>query len=615
MIDHLFPYYERELRYVNLLTQEFARRHPRAAERLGLEATGSSDPYVQRLLESFALVAGRTHAKIEDEYPELTDGLLQVLYPHFLAPIPSMAMLQFEADPLRVQLPQGHTIAAGSMVAAATEPIACRFRTAYPVTVWPIRLNRASFRAPPFPAGLQPPTGAVAAIRLELECVGELTFAQLQIPALRLFLHGDPQLIPDLYEILLNHALQVVFVPEKSAANRPPVVLPPETCIHAVGFERDQGLLPYPDNARMGYRLLTEFFTFPAKFQFIDLKGWTQVARNGFGQKCDVFIFCGKTLKGLEQGVDTETFRQGCTPVVNLFEKAVEPIPMRPRQPEYRLVADRAAPRSVEVYSVTKVSSADPTSHRTSEYPPFYGLDHAHGTRGGKNFWYTSRRRSLEEGDSGTEMYLSLVNLHFESRWPGDEFLDVEILCMNRDLPLRIGSARPAIPWSLELPAPCSVHCLRAPSPPLRPAARTGGAWELIAHLSPNPLSLQEGGAGRTALRDILRLYDFSDSAAGQKHLKDQAQQIVEGLLDISYRRVLGRVPADPARGLCRGIEITVDLDPDRFPLRGAFLFSAVLDRFLGLYASTNSFTELTVKTPLGVLKKWPARTGEIPLL
>jgi type VI secretion system protein ImpG len=126
---------------------------------------------------------------------------------------------------------------------------------------------------------------------------------------------------------------------------------------------------------------------------------------------------------------------------------------------------------------------------------------------------------------------------------------------------------------------------------------------------------LQEGIPGRAALRDILKLYDFSDPAAGQKHLKDQALQIVEGLLDVNYRRVLGRVPSDPKRGLCRGVEVTVELDPTKFPLRGAFLFSAVLNRFLSLYATSNSFTELIVNTPLAPLRKWPARTGEIPLL
>ncbi|MBI2804905.1 MAG: type VI secretion system baseplate subunit TssF [Planctomycetes bacterium] len=616
MIDHLFPYYERELRYINLLTQEFARRHPNAAQRLGIEATGSSDPYVQRLLETFALLAGRTHAKIEDEYPELTDGLLQFLYPHFLAPIPSMALLQFESDPARVQMPGGFLIDRGSLIEAATEPIACKFRTAYPVRLWPIRLNRASFRAPPFPSGLQPPAGAVAAVRLELECVGELTFAQLQIDALRLFLHGDPQLVPDLYEIILNDAIQVVFVPDKAATSNTPVALNPENSLHSVGFGPAEGLLPYSENARMGYRLFTEFFTFPAKFQFIDLTGWQTLSnRAGLGRKCDVYIFCKNTSKALEQGVNTETFRLGCTPVVNLFDKTVEPIPLRPRQAAYRIVADRMSPKSFEVYAVTKVTSTDPTANRTTDYPPFYALEHAQGTRGGRIFWYTTRQRSLEEDDTGTEVDLALVNLHFETRWPSDEMLDVQILCMNRDLPSRIAAARPAIGWTLDVPAPCEVKCLRFPTPPLRPAARTGGAWELISHLSPNPLSLQEGIPGRAALRDILKLYDFSDPAAGQKHLKDQALQIVEGLLDVNYRRVLGRVPSDPKRGLCRGVEVTVELDPTKFPLRGAFLFSAVLNRFLSLYATSNSFTELIVNTPLAPLRKWPARTGEIPLL
>lgn len=616
MIDHLFPYYERELRYINLLTQEFARRHPNAAQRLGLEATGSSDPYVERLLETFALLAGRTRAKIDDEYPELTDALLQFLYPHFLAPIPSMALVQFEIDPTRVQLAAGFPIPIHSTINAATEPTPCKFRTAYPMTLWPIRLEGASFRGPPFPPGLQPPPGTAAALRLQLSCVGELAFAQLQMQALRFFLHGDPELVPDLYEVLLNHALQVVFVPERSGADRPAVALRPETCLRSVGFQRDEGLLPYPDDARMGYRLLTEYFTFPAKFQFIDLAGWPQLAGAKLGHQCDVYIFCNRTLKKLEQGVNAETFRLNCVPIVNLTEKTAEPISLRSRQAEYRIIADRMAPQSVEVYAVTRVTSADAAENRTTQYPPFYALEHTQGTRGGGIFWYAARRRSLAENDPGTEVYLAMVNLHFEPRWPADELLQVQTLCSNRDVPLRIAAASQPISWTLEIPAPVSsVVCLRPPTPCLRPAARTGGAWELIAHLSPSPLSLQEGVPGRTALRDILRLYDFSDPAAGQKHLKEQALQIIEGVLDVRYRRVLGRVPSDPGRGLCRGVEVTLELDPTKFRLRGAFLFAAVLECFLGVYATSNSFTELLVRTPQGVMKKWPARTGEIPLI
>lgn len=621
MIDHLFPFYERELRYLNQLTQEFAQRHPNAAKRLELEATGSSDPYVQRLLETFALLAGRTKAKLEDEFPEVTDALLQVLYPHFLAPIPSMAMVQFQADPSRVQVATGHTIPRGATLEAATAPAACKFRTAYPVTLWPMRVSAARFFAPPFPPGLQPPAGAGAAIGLTLECVGgELTFAQLRLDRLRLHLAGDPQNIADLYEMIFNHAIQVAFLPDRATGGRGAVALPPEVALCPVGFERDEGLLPYPDQARLGYRLLTEFFTFPAKFQFVDLAGWTAPALKAalprFKQRCDVLIFCKKTHRDLEQRVNSDTFRLGCTPVVNLFERDAEPIRVHPKQPEYRIVADRTTPQAVEVYAAARVSSTEGTTNRTTAYLPFFGLNHSRPLDGAEIYWHTTRHRSLALGDSGTEVFLGLVDRDFVSSWPTDEMLQVRVMCTNRDLPSAISSASQPIEWVLEQPAPISgVQCLRLPTPPLRPAPRGGKAWELISHLCVNPLSLEAGPAGLAAFRDLLRLYDFSDPAAGQKHLKDEAMQIVDGVLSVRYRRVLGRVPSDPQRGLCRGLEVTMELDPDHFPRRGAYLFAAVIERFLSLYATTSSFTELNATTPRGPFKKWPARTGAIPLM
>ncbi len=630
MIDDLFPFYERELLFVGQLTQEFARRHPKAAERLGLQATGSSDPYVQRLLETFALIAGRTHAKIEDEFPELTDALLQFLYPHFLAPIPSMALVQFDLDPTRVQTPQGFRIDAGNALGAPSpEGVSCKFRTAYPVTLWPIRVQRAGFQAPPFPPHWQPPPGTVAACRLDLECAGELSFAQLQIDALRFFLHGDANVIPDLYEVLLNQALQVAFLADLGGGRRARVTLTPADCLAPVGFERAEGLLPYRDSALMGYRLLTEFFTYPAKFHFIDLKGFSsRLTAAEFGHNCEIVIFCGKTTRNLEQRVSADTFRLACTPVVNLFERTAEPISLRTRQQDYRIVAEPSFPRTVEVYAVNDVSSTDPVNNSTTRYAPFYSQVRSLGGKDNGLFWYTTRRRSLRENDRGTELYLSLVNGDFESAWPGDEALQVQITCTNRDLPLTLGSDNQPIAMNLELPAPIhGVTCLRPPSPSLRPPERTGGYWKLIAHLLPNPLSLQDGPAGRAALHDLLKLYDFSDPAAGQKHLADQAQQMIDGILGVQYSRVLGRLAADPPSqlplgvegtvrgGFCRGVEVTLDLDPAKFPTTGAFLFAAVMERFFCLYASSNSFTRMVARTPGSVLKTWPARAGEVPLL
>src|SRR5262245_1082479 len=107
MSESLLPYYERELEFIRRLAQEFARQYPAVADRLGLETSASTDPHVERLIQAFALVAGRIHHKLDDEFPELTDALLSVLYPHYLAPVPSMAVVEAELDPARSELPAG----------------------------------------------------------------------------------------------------------------------------------------------------------------------------------------------------------------------------------------------------------------------------------------------------------------------------------------------------------------------------------------------------------------------------------------------------------------------------------------------------------------------------
>src|SRR5262245_6409566 len=260
MSDSLLRFYEGELHFIRRLSRDFARRYPAAAARLQLEPDRSSDPHVERLIEAFALVAGRIQQKLHDEFPELTDALLSVLYPHFLAPIPSLALVQFELDPARGN-PTGVRIAPGSGL--QTPPVAgvpCRFRTCYPVTLWPVAVEQARLAPPPFPAGLNAPPRALAAIRLQLTARGELTFGQMQFDRLRFYLHGDPLITSPLYELLMNHTLQVALRPLDLKQTVSPIILEPYEALHPVGFGLDEGVLPYPPHAFPGYRLLTEFF-------------------------------------------------------------------------------------------------------------------------------------------------------------------------------------------------------------------------------------------------------------------------------------------------------------------------------------------------------------------
>lgn len=618
MSDTLYPYYERELIFIRQLAQDFARRYPAAADRLQLEPNRSTDPHVERLIEAFALLAGRIHHKLDDEFPELTDALLSVLYPHYLAPIPSMAVVQFDVDAGRAQLPDGFAINRHSRL--HTRPVAdlpCRYRTCYPVKLWPIAVAEARLQPPPFPLHLHPPPLTAAVLTVRLECQAGMTFAGLSLDRLRFYLSGDNQLVPLLYELLFNHTLQVAFRPLDAEKGAAPLIFTPEQCLFPVGFERDEGLLPYPNQSFLGYRLLTEFFTFPHKFWFLDLGGFDRVRRAGFGQRLDVVIYLNRTSTNLEQTVDAGTFRLGCTPIINLFEKTAEPIALTQARYEYRIVPDVAQPLGMEVYSIDAVASTDPTTSPTREYQPFYSFRHGQSREMQRAFWYASRRPSLAENDRGSEVYLHLVDLDFNPSLPAEAVLVVRTTCTNRNLPAMLQRAGDDLYFELEAAAPLlGIPCLRTPTVPLRPPLRRGAFWRLLSHLNLNHLSLTDAEEGRAALQEILRLYDFSDPESGTQ-LAAVVRHVIEGIDAVSSRRVVGRTGGPTASGFCRGIEVSIAFDEQKYVGVGVYLFACVLERFLGLYASINSFTQLVARTKQGegYLKKWPPRAAEQQLL
>ncbi len=615
MSEDLYGYYERELIFIRRFAQDFARQYPAAAGRLLLEPNRSVDPHVERLMEGFALLAGRVHQKLDDEFPELTESTLGVLYPHYLAPVPSMAIVQFVLDHERGQFPDGFAIERWSRLRSTpVADVACRFRTGYGVTLWPIEVAEAKVLTPPFPPDLPaPPGGTAAAIRLRLRCRGTAKFADFAgLDRLRFYLGGDSPMVATLYEALFTRALQVAFRPTGLADGVPSARLDPAEALAQVGFGRDEGILPFPDHAFLGYRLLTEFFAFPSKFLFVDLLGLDRIAGLGVGDRLDVVIFLDRSTASIEQGVDRNTFQLGCTPIVNLFEQTAEPLALNQARHEYRIVPDVAAPQGMEVYSVDSVIGTDPVARTTTDYLPFYSFRHGTSTEANRAYWQGTRRPSTREGDRGTEVYLRLVDLDFHPRMPAESTLVVRTTCTNRDLAGRLQHAGEQLDFVLEAAAPIDrIRCLRLPTLPLRPPARRGFQWRLISHLSLNHLSLTGDADGRQALQELLRLYDASDTGAGEASVVNR--QLIDGILGVSSRRVVGRIETPEASGFCRGVEVTVILDEKKYVGVGAFLFASVLERFLGLYVSINSFVQLVARTNSAEvpLKAWPPRSGD----
>lgn len=613
----LYPYYEKELYFLRQAAQEFARQYPSTAGRLLLESNRSVDPHVERLLEGFALLAGRIHHKIDDEFPELTTALLGLLYPHYLAPIPSCAILEFEPDPGSVTAATGFPIPALSRL--HTQPIAgtpCRYRTVYPVTLWPLSVATAEWLTPPFPRRIAPPTGTAAVLRLVLELAPGARFSELQIDRLRFYLNGYPELVTDLYEALLNRTVSVAFgdPDQTNSDSSRRLVLPPSACVFPVGFAEDEGLVPTPPQSLPGYRLLTDYFAYPQKFSFLDLGGFPAARRVAPGRRLEILFFMNRAADQelLEQGIDTTTFRLGCTPVVNLFEQTAEPIRLSHAKSEYRIVPDVAATGAMEVYSVDLVRSVSGTGPDT-DFAPFFGR-HAGGMPA-RAFWHAMRRAAEGPDDAGTEMYLSLVDLDFRPTAPADGVVVVRTTCTNRDRPAALRQSGERALFTLELAGPITrVRCLNGPTSPLRPFSARDAYWRLISHLNLNHFSLHGGERATEAVRGILSLYDFTGE---DRERRAAAVQAIEGLSAVSCQPAVRRIGKLSAGGFTRGLAVEITLDEDKYIGHEAYRFAGVLEHFFALHATINSFIQLTAisKATGEILGQWPPRAGERPLL
>ena len=607
MSDELLPYYERELGYLRRLGAEFARQHPKIAGRLRMGGDAIEDPHVSRLIESVAFLNARVRRKLDDGFPELVDSLLDVLHPHFLAPLPSMAIVRFEGDP---ESTAPYLVARET--ALETDPIhgpPCRFRTGYPALVWPFREHRARMSGVPFQA---PPTAqssrAAAVIQISLACASKQNgFGKLKPQSLRFFLRGQPSRVAELYQRLFEDTLEIAIATGPSDPK--PIVLPP-SALRPVGFESGEGLLQFPMRSSNAYRLLSEFFAFPAKFHFVDLNGIPAERLARFQDKLEIFIYLRNGSRELEQSVDAETFALGCAPIVNLFRRRAEPIQLTHATSEYHVVPDTRALLANEVWSVDSVT-AHARDGRRIEVHPFYGARHHASRSSDQAYWHATRRPAPKpEGakDGGTEMHLQLVDLGFESYSNEGWVLDVQTTCTNRDLPARLpfGGELPRLLFSEGAGAIKAVRCLTPPTPTIRPDRGKEAVWKLVSHLSLNHLSLADGP---DALREILGLYDASQSA--------ESRNVIASILDVKSRAKSMRIVAGGLPAIVRGLEVSLRLDPARLKASGMYLFACVLERFVARYASVNSFVELVVATDerSQEVRRWKPRAGDRTLV
>ncbi|MCO7630599.1 type VI secretion system baseplate subunit TssF [Pseudomonas guariconensis] len=620
MNPRLLELYNQELQHIRESAAEFAREYPKIAGRLTLAGIDCADPYVERLLEGFAYLTARVQLKLDAEYPTFTHNLLEIAYPHYLAPTPSMTVVQLQTDPDEGSLAAGFQLPRGSVLRAnlgRDSQTPCEFRSTQDVTLWPLRVARAEYFGNPGAvlgrlAASEPQ--ARAGLRLTLRSGAGIPFASLPLSHLPLYLNGADETPFRLYEQLLGSACAVFArQPGGEWVER----IPLEQALRPRGFDDCEAALPVVPQAFQGYRLLQEYFALPQRFLFVDFAGLERAVQRCTGEELELVILFERFDQSLESSVGETQFVPFCTPAINLFPRRVDRIHLTDKVNEHHVIADRTRPTDFEIHSLQQV-----TGHGTGAdqaFLPFYAVRDP--SRYGRDQAYyivrreprvlssEQRRNGTRSSYMGSETFVSLVDGQHAPYRHDLRQLGISALCSNRDLPLFMNIGDGRSDFNLADSAPVSaVRCLAGPSRPRASHAHDNRAWRLISQLSLNYLSLTEQGQGAAALRELLRLY--GDSQDGALQLQ------IDGLREVSAKPCTRRLPMPGPIVFGRGLEITLAFDENAFRGTGVFLLGAVFERFLTRYVSINSFTETVLRTSeRGEIMRWKAKPGCRPTL
>ena len=621
MDPRLLQYYNLELQHLREMGAEFAQQFPKIAARLGMNGLEVADPYVERLLEGVGFLAARVQLKLDAEFPRFTQALLEIVLPHYLAPVPSMLVAQLRPDVDDPNLGRGVVVPRGSTLVGqmgSDDATACEFRTGHDVTLLPIAVSSASYFsfAPDLPLETLPIGRRVkGGVRIRLKTAGNATFRQIALDRLPLYLAGRDDVANTLHELCLSSALGVLVLPVGRTKRTALDVLPPSV-VQPVGFEDSEALLPVTARSFHGYRLLMEYFCFPRRYRFVALSNLARAVNAIDADEIEIVILLGRGDPTLESVVDASSFAPYCTPAINLFPRRADRIHVSEGAYEYHVVPDRTRPLDFEVYEVTSVVGHGAGSHSEQAFLPFYA-SYSTDTDGRPSGYFTTRReprlfsvsharRGPRSSYVGTEVFLGLVD-EAQAPYASDlRQLSIQTVCTNRDLALLMPVGLGPTDFTLDVSAPVAgIRVLSGPSRPHAPLTDGAVAWRAISHLSLNYLSLvntseQEGAA---ALRELLELYAPTGDASARRQ--------IDGIRAVSVRPLVRRLPHAGAITFGRGIQVAITVDELAFEGGNAFLLGAVLDRYFARHVSMNGFVETVLHSGIrGEINRWLPHWG-----
>lgn len=612
-MDELLPHYEYELGLLARGLTEFAERYPKIATRLGIQNGQVDDSHIGRLVQTFALMASALDARIVDDYPEFTEALLSSIYPQFIECVPSCALVEFDPTDLSGKLTGPFTVPRGTTLDARAA--LCRFRTIYDVTLTPVRIDTARYS----PSTIVPPkvrlprdaTGILSITFTSQSPTGLFDASSPSVP-IRVHLAGERPVAVTLSDTLLLRTAAAFVEIDQDGVWLPLSKVP----LEAAGFNDDETLLPDdPGPAGRSYRILREYFAFPEKFDFVDID-FSRIQRAAGAPQARRLTLhvvtrdtpTDSTTAQMLATVDARAFKLFCTPVVNLFERAAEPILLTMTDQSYPItpipLEDKGAPLSLyaidKVYLCDKSDSGDQAASTTAHsprslVPPYRAF--GHGSTSQNAYWILSQDRDAAFKPHKGTWSLSLVGLDGRSTRPSQPQIDIDLIATNGDLPSQLPIGNPLGDLLNEDAAlSCPITFISKPTIPMTPTRDARALWRVLSALSPHPYDVTP--LGFTGLRAVLRFHAPRTAII--------AHQSIDAIRDLNYKPTVKWMSLEgKTQSFVRGIEIVVSIDEGSSRNLALGTFSRMLEQILTPYAPTNSYIQLVVRS---------AQTGEVLL-
>jgi len=554
--------FEKEIRYFIDEAHRFAEVHPDQARSLSLEDVRNRDPYVERLIEAFAFLSGTIKQILDDDFTDLAQEIINSVWPHYLLPLPSCTII--EMTPIKGRIQSGQLIEKGALI--ETSPVStglpCRFTTCAPVYVRPISISKAGFVYR---------SDGQTSMQIRLSHLPGLNWEKIDTTPLRVYLHGDRSLALTLFYIFQNNIKNVIVCWEDENRGYQETVLSSSLVFPTDSLpENDLPLLPYPEHSFSGFRLLEEYFFFPEKFRFYDIDIF-----NHIGNPIeDSEIIIDLILSGEEDfriDPDRRNFRLHCTPAINLFNAAAEPIRLNDSKPFYRVTVNNAVSGHYIPYNITKVNGLRLNSGYRTTYQSFNEYRHA-DSQDESAYFYKKLKYGVQDQ----------IELLIGIKRPmgiGPEIISIDLMCSNDKVVQEVRLGDIEFPCQ-GIPDFVYVNNLTTPIPPVWPSLEGQNLWTIINSIALNYKSLDTP----EQFKGLLFFYNRSKDRANIRR--------IESIDSIEIKPAENIIQGYPVRG----ISFQIILKDDHFINSGDLLcFSKILSRVIGMYVPINSSCHLSI--------------------